>query len=500
MKAAMSRQRWMVATAFMALLAMLVMLSFYGRGIAYGRSMAPGMSAPYETPARRASPLVEPILIDLEERTFRFFWDTASPRNGLVPDRYPTPSFASIAAVGFGLTSYPIGVERGYVTRAEARKRVLRTLRFLYNAPQGPQQFGVAGYKGFFYHFLDMKTGERFDDSELSTVDTALLLAGALFCQSYFDGSHPEEVEIRRLVDQLYRRVDWQWAQPHAPAISHGWSPEEGFLEYDWRGYNEAMLVYVLALGSPTSPVGTDAWDQWTSTYDETWHKTFGQEYLGFGPLFGHQYSHVWLDFRQVQDAYMRKRGIDYFENTRRAIYAQQAYAIANPVRCKDYGASVWGITASDGPGNFEVEDTFGERVFRAYSARGIGGVAAHDDCTLAPTAAVASIPFAPEIAIPAVLSMYRQFGQYIYGTYGFLDAFNPTFAFTDVRLDTGRYIPGFGWVAEDYLGIDQGALVAMVENYRSGLIWSVMRENRYVRDGLTRAGFSGGWLAASVQ
>jgi hypothetical protein len=499
MKTVMSRRRWMVAAVFMASLAMVAIVSLDGPGIAYGRNISVGYPALHEIPARRASPLVEPTLIDLEERTFRFFWDTANPRNGLVPDRYPTPSFASIAAVGFGLTSYPIGVERGYVTRAEARKRVLATLRFLYNAPQGPHQHGMSGYKGFFYHFLDMKTGERFDDSELSTVDTALLLAGALFCQSYFDGAQPEEVEIRGLADKIYRRVDWRWAQPHAPAISLGWTPEDGFLEYDWRGYNEAMLVYVLALGSPTSPVGTDAWGQWTSTYDQTWHKNFGQEYLGFASLFGHQYSQVWLDFRQVQDAYMRKRGIDYFENTRRAIYAQRAYAIENPLRCNDYGASMWGITASDGPGDFEIEGASGKRVYRAYTARGIGGAAAHDDCTLAPTAAVASIPFAPELAIPAVLNMYRRFGQYIYGTYGFLDAFNPSFTVADEPLSHGRCIPGFGWVDEDYLGIDQGALVAMIENYRSGLIWNVMRGNAYVRRGLDRAGFTGGWLTASA-
>ncbi len=222
----------------------------------------------------RTSPVVDPFLIDLEERTFRFFWDTANPKNGLIPDRFPTPSFASIAAVGFGLTAYPVGVERGYVTRKDARKRVLTTLRFLRNAPQGHAAKGMTGYKGFFYHFVDMKTGQRFEDSELSTVDTAILLAGALFCQSYFDGSHPEEVEIRRLVDEIYRRVDWQWAQPHAPAISLGWSPEDGFLEYDWRGYNEAMLVYLLALGSPTHPVGPEAWAEWTSTYDTTSWRT----------------------------------------------------------------------------------------------------------------------------------------------------------------------------------------------------------------------------------
>jgi hypothetical protein len=492
-------RRILVAVLFVAAFVVAAAASLDGRA-AYGNNMPRRLSALPDVLPAHGSPLVEPILIDLEERTFRFFWDTANPKNGLVPDRYPTPSFASIAAVGFALTAYPIGIERGYVTRQEARKRVLTTLRFLYNAPQGTHQYGMSGYKGFFYHFLDMKTGERFDDSELSTVDTALLLAGALFCQSYFDGKHPEEVEIRHLVDRIYRRVDWTWAQPRKPAIVHGWTPEDGYLEYDWRGYNEAMLVYVLALASPTHPVGREAWEQWTSTYDGSWRTSFGQEYLGFPPLFGHQYSHVWLDFRDVKDAYMKRRGLDYFENTRRAIYAQRAYAIANPLRCKDYGASVWGITASDGPGDIVVDDHAGRRVFRAYSARGIGGADEHDDCTLAPTAAVASIPFAPELAIPAVVNMYRQFGRYIYGTYGFLDAFNPSFTFANEPLAHGRYVPGFGWVDEDYLGIDQGALVAMIENYRSGLIWNVMRGNEYIRRGLARAGFSGGWLTASAK
>src|SRR5204863_3950136 len=170
-------------------------------------------------PPASVPPTVEPFLLELQERTFRFFWDTGNPENGLIRDRYPTPSYSSIAAVGFGLTTYPVGVERGYITREQARQRVLATLRFLRHAPQGPEAHGVSGYKGFFYHFLDMKTGTRFEDSELSTVDTAILLAGSLFCQSYFDGADPEEVEIRSLVDELYRRVDWRWAQPNAPAI-----------------------------------------------------------------------------------------------------------------------------------------------------------------------------------------------------------------------------------------------------------------------------------------
>ena len=463
-------------------------------------ALAVGVRSDAPKPTRHlaaTSPVVDPFLVDLQERTFRFFWDTANPANGLVPDRYPTTSFSSVASVGFALTTYPVGVERGYVTRKAARRRALTTLRFLADAPQGPDARGVAGYHGFFYHFLDMKTGERFEESELSTVDTAILIAGALFCQSYFDRSDPEEVEIRRLADQIYRRVDWRWAQAHAPpAISLGWSPEEGFLEYDWRGYNEAMLVYVLALGSPTFPVGLDAWREWTSTYDRSWGKVFGQEHLAFPPLFGHQYPQIWLDVRSIQDDYMRRRGIDYFENTRRAVYAQQAYAIANPGECKDYGATIWGITASDGPADVVMQDGAVMRRFRSYAARGAGsgGPLAFDDCTLAPTAAVASIPFAPELAIPAVLDMFKRFGEHIYAKYGFLDAFNLNYTFGGA-LRHGRCIPGFGWVDNDYLGIDQGAILAMIENYRSELVWRTMRRNSYVRHGLQRAGFAGGWL-----
>src|SRR5262249_39873197 len=325
------------------------------------------LQVPLET---LAAPAFDPFLLELQERTFRFFWDTANPDNGLVPDRYPTPSYSSIAAVGFGLTTYPIGVERGYITRDQARQRVLATLKFFSNAPQSADARGAAGHRGFFYHFLDMKTGTRFGDSELSTVDTAILVAGALFCQSYFDGPDPQEVEIRALVDEIYRRIDWRWAQPKAPAISLGWSPEEGFLKYDWRGYNEAMLVYLLALGSPSFPVGRDAWAEWTSTYDKQWGKFFGQEFLSFPALFGHQYTHVWTDLRDIRDTYMKQRGIDYFENSRRAVYAQQAYAVANPRRCRDYGATIWGITASDGPADVEIEDATARPRFPA-SVRG---------------------------------------------------------------------------------------------------------------------------------
>ena len=442
------------------------------------------------------NPVLPALFDDIERRTFNFFWETTNPQNGLVQDRFPTPAFASVAAVGFGLTAYPIGVERGYVSREQARQRVLATLRFFHDAPQGSAPRGMTGYKGFFYHFVDMQSGARFETVELSTIDTALFVAGVLFCQSYFDGAHADEVEIRDLADRIYRRIDWQWAQPNAPAISHGWKPETGFLEADYRGYNEAMIVYLLALGSPTFPVKADAWAEWTKPYDKTWGKTFGQEHLGFPPLFGHQYTHTWIDFRNIQDAYMKARGIDYFENTRRATYAQQAYAIANPLRWKGYGENLWGISACDGPVDAELTYLGRSILFRTYAGRGMGGVQTFDDGTIAPTAAISSLPFAPEIVIPTVTKMHMQYGAHIYSTYGFLDSFNPSFEYA-VKLGQGRRIPGGGWVAADYLGIDQGPIIAMIENYRTELVWRTMRKNPYVRRGLERAGFSGGWLAS---
>ena len=445
--------------------------------------------------------LFDPFLSDLEERTFRFFWETANPRNGLIPDRYPTPSFASIAAVGFGLTAYPIGVERGYITRAQARERVLVTLRFF--ARRAPNEHG------FFYHFVDMKTGQRANDSEISTVDTSLLLAGVLFCQSYFDRQDPREAQIRKLADEIYRRVDWTWAQPRPPAVALAWTPEEGFSNLDWNGYNEAMLVYLLALGSPTHPISPQAWTLWTSTYDKHWGTLYDQTYLGFAPLFGHQYTHVWVDFRGIRDGYMRQHGLDYFENSRRATYTQRRYAIANPQHWKDYGRNVWGMSASDGPGPAEEPYQGKEHEFLKYAARGVG-VGGHivDDGTIAPTAAISSLPFAPEIVLPATLEMYRRFGSSIYSSYGFLDAFNPSFH-TPANLPgaagpqvaasvplTLQGEPDLGWVDPDYVGIDEGPILAMIENYRSDLVWRVMRTDPYIRQGLERAGFSGGWLS----
>ncbi len=430
-------------------------------------------------------------LDDLQRRTFDFFWKTANPRNGLVPDRYPTPSFSSIAAVGFALTSYAVGVERGYVTRAEARQRVLTTLRFFRDAPQGEAAAGMTGHRGFYYHFLDMETGHRFKEVELSTIDTALLFGGVLFVSQYFDGAEPEEAEVRQIAETLLGRAEWTWAQARPPAVSMGWKPESGFLEYDWIGYDEAMILYLLALSSPTHAVGPEVWPKWSSKYDERWGTYYGQEHLMFPPLFGHQYSHIWVDFRGIADPFMRGKGIDYFENSRRATYAQRGYAIANPEGWKDYSADIWGLTACDGPGDMELPYGGKQRTFRSYSARGMD---AYDDGTIAPTAMISSMPFAPEIVLPGLRALREKYGAGIYGEYGFLDAFNPSFTF-EGKATTGKLVPGVGWVDVDYLGIDQGPILLMIENYRSELVWKVMRKSAMLRRGLARAGFTGGWL-----
>jgi hypothetical protein len=427
-----------------------------------------------DAPRRRA--VAQPTSIeDLERRTFRWFWDTANPHSYLVPDRWPTKSFSSIAAVGFGLTAYCIGAERGYVTREQARDRVLATLRSLLAMPEGPQPTGVAQYHGFYYHFLDMETGARFKDVELSTIDSTWLFAGALFCQSYFDRDDPSEKAIRDAVEQMYGRAEWDWAAPRPPAITMGWTPEHGFHTYDWRGYNEGMMVVILALGSPTHPVDATAWDEWTKTYK--WDTFYGQEHLVFAPLFGHQYTHMFIDFRGIQDAYMRAHGIDYFENSRRATLSQRAYANENPGHWKDYGGDIWGLTACDGPG----DTTIAGRTYMGYAARGAAPGDIRDDGTLAPTAAASSIPFTPEISIAAIEAMQKRYGSSLYREYGFADAFNPTFQ--------------NGWFDVDYLGIDQGPIVVMIENYRSGLVWEKMKKNPHVVRGLRRAGFTGGWL-----
>lgn len=441
---------------------------------------------------------LDPFVDTLQSRTFDWFWDTTDPSNGLVPDRAPAPSFSSIAAVGFGLTAYPIGVERGYVTREQARERTLTTLRYFWDAPQGPEPGGRnIGYRGFFYHFLDMDTGLRHAQTELSTIDTALLMAGILFCREYFDADDPVEAEIRALADSLYLRVEWPYFQEPGPAIRMGWRPEpdRGFGPAEWLGYNEAIILLVLALGSPTHPVGTEAWDAWAARYPERWGEFYGYEHLMYPPLFVHQYSHVWIDFSGIQDAFMREKGIDYFENSRRATLAQREYAIDNPMEWKDYGADIWGLTASSGPLADTVVIDGRPRVFHRYWARGAAGDDIRDDGTLVPTALGGSIPFAPDETISALVAIRDRYGDRVFREYGFVDAFNPTLDVEGVETDHGRIEPGVGWFEDDYLGIDQGPIVAMIENHRTGLVWEYVKRSPYIVQGLCRAGFNGAWL-----
>ncbi len=426
----------------------------------------------------------DPFLDTLLVRTLTFFLETTDPATGLAPDRWPSPGPCSIAAVGFALSSYPVAVEHGLIARAEASERVAATLRYLFSLPQHPRPDSTSGYRGFFYHFLDMKTGWRAWKCELSTMDTALLMAGILFCQSYFDAPTGEEQEVRALADTLYRRVEWDWAMADKPGIALGWMPERGFDPEHWKGYNEAMILYILALGSPTHPVPPQVWQEWTSTY--LWAEFYGLEFISFAPLFGHQYSHCWIDFRGIKDDFMRAKGIDYFENSRRATLSQRAYAIHNPEGYRDYGPTIWGFSACDGPGDTTLFLDGKLRRFLGYGARGPSIDWTNDDGTITPTAVAGSLPFAPEICIPTLKAMRTKYADRLWTEYGFRDAFNPTF----VTANTPA-----GWFDQDYLGIDQGPIVLMIENLRNGLVWEVMKRNPYVVAGLRKAGFAGGWL-----
>ncbi|MEO8879102.1 MAG: glucoamylase family protein [Gemmatimonadaceae bacterium] len=417
----------------------------------------------------------------LQRDTFNYFVHEANPVNGLIIDKTQPGSPASIAAVGLALSSYPVGVERGFMTRTDAIRRTLATLRFFQTSVQSTDA-EATGYKGFYYHFLDMGSGKRAWKCELSTVDTAFLLAGMLTVAAYFSGSTADEREIGELADELYRRTDWNWAQNGGIAVTHGWKPESGFLPYRWQGYDEALFLYLLGLGSPTHPLPKDSYVQWTSSYE--WREIYGYEFLYSAPLFTHQISHLWIDFRGIQDGYMRGKETDYFENSRRATLVQQQYAIDNPASFDGYKANCWGITASDGPGPAKRTIDGREREFFDYLARGVPD--GPDDGTVAPWAVVASLPFAPEIVIPT-LEHFEKLRLRANNPYGFKTTFNPTFA--------QRGDPSHSWISPFHCGLNQGPIVIMIENYRSGLIWHLTRECPYFVTGLHRAGFQGGWL-----
>lgn len=425
------------------------------------------------------------LLTQLQTEAFRFFqYEKEDMPVGLFPDNTRADSPSSIASIGFALGCYPVAAERGLVSRDDAVSTILATLLFFWESEQSDSRTSATGYRGFYYHFLDRKTGKRTWNCELSSIDTTLLIAGALVCARYFQEDTPAEREIRTLTDALYRRIEWDWmcGSEGEATVGMGWKPGPGFLRYRWRGFNEALLLYILALGSPTHPIDPSGFIEATADY--RWHDLYGQKYVYAGPLFIHQMPHCYVDFRGIRDAYMRDHDSDYFENSRRATYIQQEYAIRNPRRFAGYGATCWGITASDGPGPARRRIGGKSIAFYDYKARGVP--LGPDDGCIAPWAAVTSLPFAPEIVLPTI----RHFLEMRVGEnnlYGFEATINPTFRTADGSSG--------GWVSPRNFGLNQGPIVLMIENYRSGLIWTLMRSCPYVVTGLKNAGFTGGWL-----
>ena len=446
----------------------------------------PALSGGSRQHIHRTSDTDEAVLDDLQKKAFHFFEVHVDPDTGLVLDSTQPESPCSIAAVGFALSSYPVAVERGWMPKELALSHALLAARFFDNADQSGAPDGV-GYKGFFYHFLHADTGKRAWQSELSTIDTALLVAGLLVAAQYFSGEAPEERELRKRVDSIYARVDWRWAQNGEASITMGWNPESGFLKWRWLGYNEALLLYVLALAAPKFNVQRDAYDAWTSTF--RWRRIFGHDVLYGGPLFIHQFSHIWLDLRGIRDDFMRGKDSDYFQNSRESTHIQREYAARNPHRFPGYEKNCWGFSASDGPGDghaITVTDADGRthrRQFYGYLAR--GAPFGPDDGTISPWAAIASLPFAPDSVLQAVRHLENMVGHSPKG-FGFHASFNLSFP------DGAE---GGGWVSPWHYALNQGPIVLMIENCRSELIWKLMRECGAIRTGLQRAGFDGGWL-----
>ena len=417
--------------------------------------------------AARATP-IDQILDNMQQFGFNYFWNEANTTNGMIKDRM-TGNYCSIAAVGFGLSSICIGIDHGWITRAQGATRVQTTLNTFWTLPQGTATTGTIGYKGFFYHFLHMSDGLRDGTTELSDIDTALLLAGILDCKQYFDGSDPTEVSIRALADQIYQRVDWSFFQNTSQnGLMIQWTPESGFNTGVWKGYNEMMIMYLLAMGSPTHPVPSADWGTYTSGY--VYGTLYGQTYVQYGALFTHQYSHCWIDFRNKRDTFMQTHGpSDYFQNSRKATLAQQAYCIANPgpkgtgfPDPAGYSATLWGLTAGDDPAN-------------GYAAHGAPGPGTFDNGTIGPTAVFGSLPFAADICLPTIQNIFDSYPS-LWGTYGLKDAFN---------LSRSP-----DWYDNDFLGIDEGPIVMMIENYRTASVWSRFMQNADVLNGMNAAGF----------
>jgi hypothetical protein len=386
----------------------------------------------------------EALLEEVESSAFRFFWEQANPETGIVRDRCNavTPDksdLGSIAALGFGLTALCIGDERRYVSHNEARNRALSALRFLWKK--------LPNHRGFFYHWANVNTGERLWDSEVSSVDTSILLCGILTCRQHFQHS-----EISELALEIFNRVDWTWLSEDTRILPHGWTPENGFLQYRWDNYSEMMMMYLLGLGSSSHPLPAETWTAWkriTFEYD-------GIRYIGsFAPLFVHQYSQAWFDFRSKRDQYT-----DYYQNSITATDVHRRFCLDLAAQFPDYSDDLWGITASDSP--------------RGYVAWGGPPATGPIDGSIVPCAAGGSLPFLPQATVRVLQTIKNRYGQRAWTRYGFVDAFNPL----------------TGWYDSDVIGIDTGITMLMAENARTGFVWKTFMKNPEAQRGMTRAGF----------
>ena len=390
------------------------------------------------------------FLDEVQQSAFRYFAEQSNPYNGLVRDSAPnrpgaaTNAPASIAGVGFALTAYPVAVERGWMSRASAQALTMRTLEFFLQTAQQ--------HKGFFYHFLNFETGERMNHSELSPIDTALFLAGALFAAEYY-----EDARIRDLVQKIYERVDFTWMLNNGKAFALAWSPETGFHKARWDHFDESLLLYVLAIGSPAHPIPVESWREILRPVGS--YRDY--RLIQMPPLFTHQYPHIWLDLRGQNDGLA-----DYFQNSVNASRANRAFCMDQAAKFAGYGPNLWGLSASDGPSGY-----------RAYGAP--PGWTVFHDGTVAPTACGSSIVFTPEASIACLENIRTYYSDAMWGPYGFSDAMNV----------------GKQWFSDKVLAIDQGPLLLMIENYRTGLIWKLMSQSAPVRAALEKIGFRKGAL-----
>jgi hypothetical protein len=394
------------------------------------------------------------LLEEIISRAFLFFWLEAGPRTGLVRDRALADGgpdrrhLASIAATGYGLAALCIGHERGYLPANRIRARVVTTLNFLVNHAEQ--------VNGFFYHFLDINTGRRMILSEVSPIDTTILLCGVLTARAYF-----HDPEISQLATALYRRVNWRWMLNGGKTFAMGWTPEYKFIGARWDTYCELMMMYLLAIAAPVYNISPSSWD----AFERPVVQYEGYTYIsGNDPLFVHQYSHAWFDFRNQRDKYA-----DYFKNSAIATYVHKLFCLSIRWRFPDYEPNTWGITASD--------SRFG------YQAWGGPPEIGRLDGSLVPCAPGGSIPFLPKDTIDCVVNLYNRYGRQAWKKYGFVDAFNPL----------------TGWTDLDVLGIDQGITMLMAENYRSGFIWNHFMKNREAQRAMKLVGFQPAAKAAGA-